>query len=141
VEYFGVLNPIPMKAITTLALVFVVFTSNGNNAPVPQTCFSNLSVKHLTDVFSTFHIHRQGDFASLNWNVNSDDIVSFTIDRSYDGQFFSFLDNVTPDAGRWNRYLDTSVEPGFIWYQITAVMKDGSSEQSTIEMVKIVKHK
>ncbi len=130
-----------MKAITTLALVFIVSASNANNAPVPQTCFSKVSVKHLADVFSTFHVHRQGDFASLNWNVNSDNIASFSIERSYDNDFFSFLINVTPDAGRWNRYLDTSVEPGFIYYRITAVMNDGSVEESTVEMVKIVKHK
>jgi hypothetical protein len=130
-----------MKAITTLALVFIVSASNANNAPVPQTCFSKVSVKHLADVFSTFHVHRQGDFASLNWNVNSDNIASFSIERSYDNDFFSFLTNVTPDAGRWNRYLDTSVEPGFIYYRITAVMNDGSVEESTVEMVKIVKHK
>ena len=131
-----------MKTMTALSLVLLLagsvyakqFPSSVNyNAPA-------LVVK-VTDVFGTFHVHRQGDFATLDWNVNVEGVSSFTIERSYDGEFFDVVDAVAPDESRWNRYTDNTVEPGIIYYRVSALMEDGTVEYSTIEIVKIVKHK
>ena len=132
-----------MKTFTSFALALIIIAGNAYGKPLPisKNAVSNFSSKQLSDVFETFHIHRQGDFASLNWNVSAGNVVSFNIERSYDGIFFDPIATVTPDDSRWNRYTDETVEPGIIYYRITAVMDDGSNERSATESVKIVKHK
>jgi hypothetical protein len=96
---------------------------------------------NLADVFGSFHVHRQGDFATLDWNASIEGVSAFAIERSYDGEYFDMIDAVSPDASRWNRYTDITVEPGIIYYRVAAWMEDGTIQYSTIETVKIVKHK
>jgi len=131
-----------MKTLTTLTLV-VFATSLAYARPFPPNKFSNAptTVVKTTTVFGTFHVHRQGDFASLNWNGNTEGVSAFAIERSYDGEYFDMIDAVTPDPSKWNRYTDATVEPGTIYYRVAAWMEDGTVEYSTIEVVRIVKHK
>ncbi len=91
--------------------------------------------------FGAFNIHRQHNSAALSWIYNSADVSNFIIERSYDGTFFHTVDQVGVSNGHWNKFLDTTVEPGTIYYRITAVLNDGTSEQSAVETVKIVRHK
>jgi len=132
-----------MKTITSFAFVLVIIASSAYGKPLllSKNLVSNCTSKQLADVFETFHVHRQGDFASLNWNVSTEDVASFNIERSYDGTFFEPIATVAPDDARWNRFTDETVEPGIIYYRITAIMNDGSVECSATESVKIVKHK
>ena len=132
-----------MKTITSFALALIIIAGNvyGKPLPLSKSSGSSFSSKQLSDVFETFHVHRQGDFASLNWNVSEGNVASFNIERSYDGIFFDLIATVAPDDSRWNRYTDETVEPGVIYYRITAVMNDGPDEYSATESVKIVKHK
>ena len=133
-----------MKTITTLGLALLIIAGFANGKPSHQgiSPVSNFTSKQLAEVFGTFHVHRQGDFASLNWNVTSENVASFNIERSYDGTNFELVAIVLPNAARWNRYTDQTVEPGIIYYRIIAVMNNGSpDEYSATEMVKIVKHK
>jgi len=135
-------NPTCMKTISTLSLVLLI-ASTSYSKPLPTSDFSTapIGVVKTTGVFGTFHAHRQGDFASLNWDANIEGVSAFAIERSYDGEFFDMIDAVTPDPSHWNRYTDTTVEPGIIYYRVVAWMEDGSIEYSTTEVVKIVKHK
>jgi hypothetical protein len=135
-------KPNRMKAITTFSLVlFIAGFAYAKPFPTNNFSKSTSAVVQTTSVFGTFHAHREGDFASLNWNVNADGISAFAIERSYDGEFFDMIDAVTPDPTRWNRYTDATVEPGIIYYRVVAWMDDGTIEYSTTEVVKIVKHK
>lgn len=131
-----------------LILAFLLTVSGSTFAkPTPTTNFraSKIATK-VADVFGSFHVHRQGDFASLNWNMTNDAATSFLVERSYDPdtdvQFFSPVAEVSADAARWNRYTDKTVEPGVIYYRITAYDANGEIVGvSSIESVKIVKHK
>ena len=133
-----------MKTITTLALAIIITAGTAYSKPLPLSNgpISRLTSGQIAEVFGTFHVHRQGNFASLNWNVTTGNVASFNIERSYDGTFFEQIAIVTPSDARWNRYTDQTVEPGVIYYRIIAVMNDGSpDEYSATESVKIVKHK
>ena len=134
---------------TALSLVVVLTVSASASAePIPA---NNLHVSKIvaksSEVFGAFHIHRQGDFASLNWNVTSAAATTFFIERSYDNpeggeQYFSPVATVDADPNRWNRYTDNTVDPGVIWYRITALDANGNvMDVSDVESVKIVKHK
>ena len=130
-----------MKTITTFSVVLLLTASAfAKQFPVNKSA-SAITVVQATGVFETFHIHRQGDFATLDWNANVEGVSAFAIERSYDGEFFDMIDAVVPDPSHWNKYTDSSVEPGVIYYRVVAWMDDGSIEYSTIESVKIVKHK
>ena len=134
-----------MKTITTLALALIITAGTAYAKPLPlsNSPISKITSKQMAEVFGTFHAHRQGNFASLNWNVTTGNVASFRIERSYELDFFvvETIATVTPSEGRWNRYTDQTVEPGLIYYRLIAVMNDGSEEYSPIESVKIVKHK
>jgi len=91
-------NPTCMKTISTLSLVLLI-ASTSYSKPLPTSDFSTapIGVVKTTGVFGTFHAHRQGDFASLNWDANIEGVSAFAIERSYDGEFFDMIDAVTPD--------------------------------------------
>jgi hypothetical protein len=131
-----------MKTIITLSSVLLLSVfAFAKQSPSNHSSTITIAVTQATGVFGTFHVHRQGDFATLDWNANIEGVSAFAIERSYDGEFFDMIDAVAPDASHWNKYTDTSVEPGIIYYRVVAWMDDGSIEYSTIETVKIVKHK
>jgi hypothetical protein len=92
-------------------------------------------------MFQRFLVHRQHNDAALAWAMTSNEgVMGFVIERSYDGVYFDYLDETGVDNGAWNRYRDTSVYPGLIYYRIIAVMEDGTTVTSAIEMVRIVRH-
>jgi len=132
-----------MKSITiTLAVVFlIVGPASAKPSPINKISVCKSEAKTLADVFGSFHVHRQHLEAALNWDVLTDNVSSFIIERSYDGEFFSSVAEVNPSATRWNRFNDNTVEPGLIYYRIIAVMNDGTLEYSPTELVKIVRHK
>ena len=132
-----------MKTTALSLVVLLTVSASASAEPIPA---NNLHVSKIvaksSEVFGAFHIHRQGDFASLNWNVTSDAATSFVIERSYDGEFFTEIAEVGSDPSRWNRYIDNTVEPGIIYYRMTAYDANGDSLGiSSTESVKIVKHK
>ena len=132
-----------MKTTTITIVVSLLISTVSFSKPITSFPVQPINVckAKAGEVFGTFHVHRQGDFASLNWNVTTDGVTSFVIERSYDGEFFNKIAEVSPDAARWNRYTDNTVEPGVIYYRITAYDDGVAVETSSTEMVKIVKHK
>jgi hypothetical protein len=131
-----------MKAITTVMLGLLVSGSIvARQLPANKISNSPVSLTKVAAVFGSFTAHREHDAAALSWTANIDGVSCFAIERSYDGEFFDLIDEVAPEAGRWNRYLDNTVDPGVIYYRISAWMNDGSIETSIVQVVKIVKHK
>ena len=132
-----------MKTTTTFLFFALLIVGSAVAKPTPSVGISKskIAISKPVAVFGTFHAHRQGDFASLNWNVLSDEVTSFIIQRSYDGEFFQDIAEVTPGAARWNRYTDNTVEPGLIYYRIVAYSNGEALETSATELVKIDKHK
>ena len=132
---------------TILAFAFLFVTVSSIFAkPLPTSAISQHSKSlQQTTVFESFTAHRQGDAAILNWIFSSEEVTSFVIERSYDfdpnERFFTPIAEVCPDAAHWNRYTDETVEPGIIYYRIVAYSNGVAIETSSVEEVKIVKHK
>lgn len=131
-----------MKAIITLSIVLLVSSSfTSKQFSDKKVAQFNTTARKLAGVFGSFNVHRQHNSAALSWNTNGDNVSSFVIERSYDGEYFDAVGGCAPATGRWHRYKDDTVEPGLIYYRIAAYMPGGSIEYSHTAMVKIVKHK
>jgi hypothetical protein len=89
--------------------------------------------------FEQFQAHRQGKAGILvTWAVSDPGVVGFSVERSYDGDFFECIANVNFNNSRTYRYKDNGVYPGRIYYRIVAFKSDGSSESSLVDVVRIV---
>ena len=123
-----------------------------------KTLFSFLAVAALV-VFSTFTVseqqqlneqvapnncfnfiraHRQGKNVVVNWSVNDASILQFQVERSYDAEFFEPVGVSNFSGSGTYKFTDPSVFPGRIYYRITALKSDGSTECSPVETVRIV---
>lgn len=126
-----------MKTKLTVLLAFAL-SVNAIASTTPEIRpFAN--VFSVTN-FGNFNVHRQHNSAALNWIFN-DNASYFIIQRSYDGANFGTIAQQAPGSGHWNKYLDTTVEPGTIYYRIIAVLTDGSHEDSPVAEVRIVRHR
>jgi hypothetical protein len=132
-----------MKTILSVILTITLVSSSVVASPsYNNTSNTNVAVSTVTaaDIFGKVFAHRQQNGVSLNWTViNSQDVVSFVIERSWDGVYFDAIDEVAVTEGI-NRYRDNDIYPGYLYYRIIAVMSDGTEVCSSIEMVRIVKH-
>jgi hypothetical protein len=89
--------------------------------------------------FDQFQAHRQGKAGILlTWAVSDPGVVGFSVERSYDGDFYESIASVDFNNARTYRYKDEGVYPGRIYYRIVAHKSDGSSESSLIDVVRIV---
>jgi hypothetical protein len=96
--------------------------------------------KVYSGVFDAFHVHRQQNVSALQWRATGD-ITSFTIEHSFDGTYFNFVADVSPDGSTWNRYQHADALPGYNYYRITAHMADGTTEYSETVVLRIVSRK
>ena len=97
-----------------------------------------LNQKNSQGCFNTLRIHRQAKNVVTTWTVNSNDVMYFHIERSYDGEFFEDAGTVEYDGTATYKYKDLSVFPGLIYYRIKAVKHDGSSENSQVESIRVM---
>ena len=92
--------------------------------------------------FGMFMAHRQGKGVTLAWSMTSPaDVAYYSIQRSYDGEFFEPVDEVMGSGSARSRYTDRNVYPGIIHYKVVAFCNDGSIVESTVEIVRIVSRK
>ena len=127
-----------MKTTLSVVLAFVITVSAlGSTNPPKHSLSTTFSVNN----FGGFNVHRQHNSAALNWIFNSPDVSSFIITRSYDGESFYFVSQQAPSNGHWNRFIDNTVEPGTNYYRITAVLKNGSREESPVQQIRIVRRR
>jgi hypothetical protein len=103
----------------------------------------NLNHKSATyNCFSFLRAHRAGKAAvGLSWSVSSNDIVQFVVERSYDSEYFESAGDVTFNNSASYKFTDNNVYPGYIWYRVTAVKADGTTECSPLEQIRIVQRK
>lgn len=90
--------------------------------------------------FGQFNAHRQQAGVTLAWTYDSAEVISFTIQHSYDGFSFTSIAQVFPDASGRNKYHHEDPLPGYNYYRIVAQLPNGQ-EYSDIEDVRIVKRK
>lgn len=129
-------KPILMKQkITMLVALFMCFTLSTFSA-VAATPLKAMPVK--VSSFDFLRGHRQGSDVSLSWAVAAEGVQSFRIERSSDGEFFDEVETVAA-APKTNRYLDTGVYPGTNYYRVVAVLADGSTIESSVIVVRIIK--
>ena len=127
-----------MKAKVTVLLAIVLsMNASATTNPMMQPSTTVFSVNN----FGNFNVHRQHNSAALSWIYDSGNVSSFIIQRSYDGSYFNTIHQQSPGSGHWNKFLDSTVEPGTIYYKIIAVNNDGSREDSPVATVRIVRHR
>lgn len=127
-----------MKTKFTLLLA-VILTLNafGSTGSPMQAPFEKFSVNN----FGQFNVHRQHNSASVNWIFTSSNVSGFLVQRSYDGVYFNTIAEQGLSNGHWNKFLDTTVEPGTVYYRIIAIMDDNSRQESPVAEVRIVRHR
>lgn len=116
-------------AAMIVASSFTVSQQKQLNQAAPNTCFGR------------FNAHRAGKSAiELTWTVSESGITRFQVERSYDGEFFDPVTTIDFNGTSSYKTKDTDFFPGVIYYRVTAVKSDGSTECSPVESVRIVKH-
>lgn len=100
---------------------------------------SNSEITVAQNMFGYLRVHRQGKGVSINWGTTSmSGIAYFIIERSYDGEFFDPIHQVTMNGSNRQTWLDASVFPGYIHYRIVCVLTDGTEYYSETDTVRIV---
>ena len=125
-----------MKTIT--AFVFLLLVTLSPAVATPVYSFS-ATVKPPSGALSFFRVHRQGPGISLSWASASSNVVQFIIERSYDGEFFDVIGGMGCTGTNTHRFSDNDVFPGIIYYRVTAVKTDDTTESSAIETVRFVR--
>jgi hypothetical protein len=126
-----------MKALVSyLAVAALIVASSftvGNQKQLNQ--------KSVTSCFSRFNVHRAGKSdIEITWAVSTNQITQFVVERSYDNDFFENVNTVKFNGSSSYKSKDNGVFPGYIYYRVTAIGSDGSTEQSPVESVRIVQH-
>ena len=126
-----------MKALVSyLAIAALVVASSFTAANQKQ-----LSQQSVNNCFSRIKVHRAGKAnVEVTWNVNSADITEFVVERSYDGDFYENVSSVPFNGSSSYKSKDVSVFPGTIYYRVTAIKSDGSTECSPVETLRLMQH-
>jgi hypothetical protein len=96
----------------------------------------------LAQEITHLRLHRMSDDASVNWGVSNPAGVSyFLIEKSYDGEIFETVAEVSPTTASSYRYRDNTVLPGMISYRVTSFNTDGSSHQSPVEVLRFLRRR
>jgi hypothetical protein len=128
-----------MKKLPFLALfALLTLTSSYFSTVISATTTKTVA---LTSCFDHFRIHRQGNSVAMSWAAAAPDVVHFAVERSYDGEFYETLNEMSCNGTTVHKFKDDSIYPGVIYYRIKAVKADGSTEFSSIESVRIVQRK
>jgi hypothetical protein len=128
-----------MKMKPLLIVMFAFSLPAVSNSSVSVSPLPCISVNNT--VFDAFHAHRQHNSAALAWTTIEAGISSFVIQHSFDGVSFATVDQVSPEASGWNNYLHEGALPGYNYYRIGAILSNGTTEYSAVEVVRIVRRK
>lgn len=91
--------------------------------------------------FTYFKAHRQGfNETGLMWRISSSaNVLSFQIQRSYDGEFFNPIAEIPCNTNIRFSWQDGNLFPGYIYYRIAAKFMDGTTIYSDMQVVHIVR--
>jgi hypothetical protein len=131
-----------MKKLLIFAVAFIAFTGftfSGKNEGVAYNSPSSVKANVLHD-FTYFRVHPQTKKnVVLSWGVDSPAGVSnFTVERSYDGEFYDPINQVAPNNAVRFTWKDEGVYPGMIYYRIACNMNDGTKHFSDVETIRVV---
>jgi len=128
------------KILMSFILVSVVLTGwSSSDKPGSNLPILNQATARSGSPFSFFNAHRQGHAIGLMWQVSSsDDVISFQVQRSYDGEFFDPVASPACTASKRFTWEDENVFPGYIYYRVEATLMDGTTSYSEVEVVHIV---
>jgi hypothetical protein len=129
------------KLLLSFVFVSAVFTG-WSFSDKPGTTYQNLNLVQVPsdNLFTFFNAHRQG-FRSIGlmWRISSsDDVVSFQVQRSYDGEFFDPIKDLPCNTNTKFTWEDDKIFPGYIYYRLAANLIDGTTVYSDVEVVHIV---
>ena len=126
-----------MKALVSyLAVAALIVASSFTVSQQRQ-----LNQQSVNSCFSRFNVHRAGKAnIEITWTVSSADINQFAVERSYDGDFYENVTTVNFNGSSSYKSKDNGVFPGYIYYRVTAVKSDGTTECSPVEVIRIVQH-
>lgn len=121
----------PMKTITFSALLLL--------ATISFSSFIVSQKEGITKVsgIETFRVHRQGKEISLTWSASGSP-VSFKVERSEDGEFFSPIHTAQNNGARTYKFNDGSFFPGTIYYRIVCIYADGSEDCSAVQSIRVM---
>jgi hypothetical protein len=110
------------------------------NVNAPANCLTVQAAPSI--MFGFFNAHREGQAAAvLMWKWSSTaDVISFQIERSYDGEFFDPVGGQSNNHGAIYTWKDTNVLPGYLYYRVAANMSNGEIIYSDVAIVHIVQH-
>jgi hypothetical protein len=136
-----------MKTITTTGILSLLLFICLSARPVKRTP-SALHIKSTTasPSFDFFRIHRQGRGVTSTWGLTSTAGVSgFVVKKTYEDPsdpYSEWQDVYSSACGSARSYkcTDNNVSPGYISYQVTALMADGTSISSEILTDRVVSH-
>ena len=126
-------------------LCFILFTSaligNSRNKTVLRNSYLIAGVNNSAGIFSFFNAHREGRNATgLMWKVSDvSGIISFEIQRSFDGEFFDPIGSLSYNSSHRFTYKDVSASPGFLYYRIAAHFLNGDVAYSDVQIVHIIR--
>lgn len=131
-----------MKAKSIAALLIFSMATSAVPVFAASPEIKQETTRPAFNAFGHFQVHRQGKGVSLNWTVALPrEVAYYSIQRSYDGEFFDVIDEIESTGSTRNRFLDTDVFPGIIHYRIIAFNQDGSIMESSVQTVRIVSRK
>jgi hypothetical protein len=126
-----------MKALVSYLLVAALVVASSFTVSQQK----QLNQQSVNNCFSHINVHRAGKAnVEIAWNVNSADITEFVVERSYDGDFYENVTSVHFNGSSSYKSKDVSVFPGTIYYRITAVKSDGTTECSPVETIRLMQH-
>lgn len=126
-----------MKALVSyLAIAALIVASSFTVGQQKQ-----LNKQTIDGCFGRINVHRSGKaVVEVTWTVNSADISQFVVEHSYDDDYYETVGTQQFNGTSSYKVKDNGVYPGFIYYRITAIKTDGSTERSTTEKVRIAQH-
>jgi hypothetical protein len=129
--------------LSTIMIVSSSFVGLSSSSPVSE---AKTITKTQTTDFAFFRTHRQGRGITSTWGLSSNTGVSeFVVRKTYEDPNDEYAEWQTVysspcSASRSFKCTDNNVTPGFISYQVVALMTDGSTIASAIVTEHVVSH-
>jgi hypothetical protein len=116
-------------ALTTFSAIFILIVLSAQTSVAQQ--------------FTHLRLHRVGGTdASVNWGISDPaGVAYYEIERSYDGEIFELVAEVPATADVRYSYRDNTVLPGIISYRVTSFNTDGTTTESPVEVLRLLRRK
>lgn len=132
-----------MKFNKLLLLPLLALTSFTSPSKINNFKNSNAEMKTAAaqGLFSYLRCHRQAKNIVINWGTTTTGgIDHFVIYHSDDNEFFAPLAEIPVANSLKYTFKHELVFPGYHYYRIAAIMTDGPTGNSVVDVVRIVSH-